>query len=191
MPHDMDNLRGGIRSQDVELRRCTGKGAARIPRAGRASTESTEYIRQRMPTSPLQLHRTLYSSRRTLATRIVRDIEIPVREVLLRMERNGVPIDFGEMLAGKAGAGRTARCLEQQAFATAGGPFNLGSPRQLGEILFERMKLPVVRKTATGQPSTDEEALQELAAELRCRRILLEHRAPLELQSRRTRTCCR
>ena len=73
--------------------------------------------------------------------------------------------------------------LEQQAFQLAGGPFNLGSPKQLGDILFERMKLPVVKKTATGQPSTDEDVLQELAADYPLPKLLLEHRALSKLKS--------
>ena len=73
--------------------------------------------------------------------------------------------------------------LEQQAYALAGGPFNLASPKQLGEILFERMKMPVARKTATGQPSTDEEVLEALAADYPLPKVLLEHRALSKLKS--------
>jgi DNA polymerase-1 len=72
--------------------------------------------------------------------------------------------------------------LEQQAFKEPGAPFNLGSPQQLCEILFERMKLPVVKKTATGQPSTDEEVLQELAANYPLPKLILEHRALSQAQ---------
>ncbi len=73
--------------------------------------------------------------------------------------------------------------LEQQAHQLAGQPFNLGSPKQLGEILFQRMNLPVVKKTATGQPSTDEEVLQELAADYPLPKVLLEHRSLSKLKS--------
>ena len=73
--------------------------------------------------------------------------------------------------------------LEQQAFELAGQPFNLASPKQLGEILFEKMKLPTVRKTATGQPSTDEDVLTELAADYPLPKVLLEHRALSKLKS--------
>jgi DNA polymerase-1 len=73
--------------------------------------------------------------------------------------------------------------LEQQAYQLAGQPFNLASPKQLGEILFERMKLPTLRKTATGQPSTDEEVLTELAADYPLPKVLLEHRALSKLKS--------
>ena len=73
--------------------------------------------------------------------------------------------------------------LEQQAYQLAGQPFNLASPKQLGEILFDKMKLPTVRKTATGQPSTDEEVLTELAADYPLPKVLLEHRALSKLKS--------
>jgi len=110
-------------------------------------------------------------------------IEMPTREVLFRMERTGVLIDsrllaeqsrqFAERLLG----------LEQQAYQLAGGPFNLGSPKQLGEILFERMKLPVVKKTATRQASTDEDVLETLAADYPLPKLILEHRGIAKLKS--------
>src|SRR5207244_7144815 len=104
-------------------------------------------------------------------------------EVLFRMERNGVLLDPVLLAAQSRVLGERMLTLEQQAFRLAGGPFNLGSPRQLGEVLFDRMKLPVVRKTATGQPSTDEEVLQELAADYPLPKLLLEHRMLSKLKS--------
>jgi len=99
------------------------------------------------------------------------------------MERNGVLLDPVLLAAQSRVLGERMLTLEQQAFQLAGGPFNLGSPRQLGEVLFDRMKLPVVRKTATGQPSTDEEVLQELAADYPLPKLLLEHRMLSKLKS--------
>ena len=81
------------------------------------------------------------------------------------MERNGVLIDRSCSRRKAASCGERMMELEQQAYELAGQPFNLGSPKQLGEILFEQMKLPVVKKTPTGAPSTDEEVLQKLAAD--------------------------
>jgi len=110
-------------------------------------------------------------------------IERPVRDVLFRMERTGVLID-GALLAEQGrDLGARANALEQEAHRLADGPFNLGSPKQLCEILFERMKLPVRKKTATGQPSTDEEVLQELAADYPLPRVLLDYRALAKLKS--------
>jgi DNA polymerase-1 len=99
------------------------------------------------------------------------------------MERTGVLIDRELLAAQSRSFGERLVALEQQAFQLAGGPFNLGSPRQLGEILFERMKLPAVKKTATGQPSTDEDVLQALAADYPLPKLLLEHRALSKLKS--------
>jgi DNA polymerase-1 len=76
-----------------------------------------------------------------------------------------------------------ALALETEAYALAGSPFNLGSPKQLCEILFERMKLPVIKKTATGQPSTDEDVLQELAANYPLPKLILDHRSLTKLKS--------
>ncbi|HWD36761.1 MAG TPA: DNA polymerase, partial [Casimicrobiaceae bacterium] len=107
----------------------------------------------------------------------------PVREVLFRMERNGVLVDRELLAAQSRELGERAQALEAQAHALAGGPFNLGSPKQLCEILFERMKLPVKKKTATGQPSTDEEVLEALAADYPLPKVLLEYRALTKLKS--------
>ena len=108
---------------------------------------------------------------------------MPTREVLFRMERDGVLIDGALLAAQSRELGERIMELEQQAFQEAGQPFNLASPKQLGEILFNRMKLPVVKKTATGQPSTDEDVLQQLAADYPLPKLLLEHRGLSKLKS--------
>jgi DNA polymerase-1 len=184
-PHDMDNL--AWRHLDLKTLSyddVTGKGAARISFEQVAVDRATEYSAEDADVT-LRLHRTLYPAVADDAklARVYGDIEIPVREVLFRMERNGVLIDSQKLGLQSRELGERMMILEQQAFQAAGGPFNLGSPRQLGEILFERMKLPVVRKTATGQPSTDEEVLQELAADYPLPKVLLEHRALSKLKS--------
>src|SRR5262249_61046300 len=79
--------------------------------------------------------------------------------------------------------GERAYALQQRADELAGQPFTVGSPRQLGEILFTKMKLPAPRKTATGQPSTDEDVLTELAANYPLPKVVLEHRALTKLKS--------
>src|SRR5204862_7670921 len=108
---------------------------------------------------------------------------IPVRDVLFRMERNGMLIDAELLTQQGRQLGERMAALEQQAYQAAGGPFNLGSPKQICEVLFDRMKLPIIKKTATGQPSTDEEVLQELAANYPLPKILLDHRALSKLKS--------
>jgi len=103
--------------------------------------------------------------------------------VLFRMERTGVLVDADVLNAQGRDLGERVNALEQEAHRLAGTPFNLGSPKQLCEILFDRMKLPVRKKTATGQPSTDEEVLQELAADYPLPKVLLEYRALSKLKS--------
>jgi DNA polymerase I len=106
-----------------------------------------------------------------------------VRDVLFRMERNGVLVDKALLAAQSRELGERAQALEAEAHRLAGTPFNLGSPKQLCEVLFERRQLPVKKKTATGQPSTDEEVLQELAADYPLPKVLLEYRALTKLKS--------
>ncbi|MFN3629525.1 MAG: DNA polymerase I, partial [Casimicrobiaceae bacterium] len=114
---------------------------------------------------------------------VYRDIELPVRAVLVRMERHGVLIDTARLEQQSQELGRAVQALEAKAHALAGQPFNLGSPKQLGEILFGKLGLPLKRKTATGQPSTDEEVLTELAADYPLPKVILEHRALAKLKS--------
>jgi DNA polymerase-1 len=184
-PHDLDNLAWRhLDQKTLTYDEVTGKGAKRIAftqvpveRAGEYAAEDADMV--------LRLHGHLYprlSGDATLA-RVYDGIELPVRDVLFCMERSGVLIDGTRLTAHGRTLGERVHALEEQAFREAGSPFNLGSPRQLCEILFERMKLPVVKRTATGQPSTDEEVLQELAANYPLPRLILEHRALSKLKS--------
>jgi DNA polymerase-1 len=184
-PHDMDSL--AWRHLDVKTityPEVTGKGASQISFEQVAVERATEYSAEGADLT-LQLHGLLYPRLAADAElgHVYHDIELPTREVLFRMERTGVLLDPQLLAAQSKELGVRVQALEQQAFELAGGPFNLGSPRQLGEILFDRMKLPVVKKTATGQPSTDEDVLQELAADYPLPKLLLEHRALSKLKS--------
>jgi DNA polymerase-1 len=183
--HDMDSL--AWRHLDVKTityAEIAGKGASQIPFDQVAVDRAAEYSAEDADVT-LQLHGALYPRVAADAelTHVYERIELPTREVLFRMERNGVLLDPALLAAQSRVLGERMLTLEQQAFQLAGGPFNLGSPRQLGEILFDRMKLPMVRKTATGQPSTDEEVLQELAADYPLPKLLLEHRMLSKLKS--------
>ena len=184
-PHDMDNL--AARHLDLKTTTyddVTGKGVNRIAfeqvpveRAGEYAAEDADIA--------LRLHRVLYPgiAADPKLSHVYADIEIPVRDVLFRMERNGMLIDAQLLTQQSRQLGERMAAFEQQAYQAAGGPFNLGSPKQICEVLFERMKLPVIKKTATGQPSTDEEVLQELAANYPLPKILLEHRGLSKLKS--------
>jgi DNA polymerase-1 len=184
-PHDMDSLAWRHLSvKTITYDEVTGKGVNRIPFEQVAVERATEYAAEDADIT-LRLHEALHPAiaRDDKLAFIYDRIELPVREVLFRMERNGILID-AEIL-GKQGRelGERVMALEQQAHELAGGPFNLGSPKQICEILFTRMKLPVIKKTATGSPSTDEDVLQQLAADYPLPKILLEHRALAKLKS--------
>jgi len=183
-PHDIDGL--AMRHLDVKtlayIEVC-GKGASQIGFDQVDVEQATAYSAADADIT-LRLHRDLnprLSSDPSLKF-VYEKIEMPTRAVLQRMERNGVLIDSLLLNRLSAEMGTRIVDLENQAFALAGQPFNLGSPKQLGEILFDRMKLPIRKKTATGQPSTDEEVLQELALDYPLPKLLLEHRALSKLK---------
>jgi len=184
-PHDMDSLAWRhLDWKTIAYAEVCGKGASQIGFDQVSVEHATGYSAEDADVT-LRLHRHLHPqlAADTKLERLYREIEMPVREVLFRMERHGVLVDAALLARqGSELAGRIL-ALEHQAHALAGQPFNLGSPKQLGEILFTRMKLPVTKKTATGQPSTDEEVLQELAADYPLPKVLLEHRTLSKLKS--------
>ena len=111
------------------------------------------------------------------------NIELPAREVLFAMERHGVLIDPAQLDAQSHELGKKLLELEQRAYEIAGQPFNLNSPKQLGEILFDKLGLPVKKKTAGGAPSTDEEVLSELALDYPLPKVLLDYRGYAKLKN--------
>ena len=184
-PHDMDSL--AWRHLDVKTisyADVAGKGVNQIEFDQVAVDRATEYSAEDADVT-LQLHHALYP--KVLADAkldfVYASIELPTREVLFRMEREGVLLDSVLLRAQGVELGERVFALEEQAYQLAGQPFNLGSPKQLGDILFGKMNLPVVKKTATGQPSTDEEVLQQLAADYPLPKLLLEHRTLSKLKS--------
>ncbi len=112
-----------------------------------------------------------------------RDIEMPARQVLFVMERNGVLLDSKLLNIQSRELGEKLLDLEQRAYELAGQPFNLASPKQLQEILFDKLGIPSKKKTATGSRSTDEEVLQELALDYPLPKLLLEYRGMAKLKS--------
>ena len=166
------------------LDQVTGKGAARIPFSAVEVARATEYAALNADCT-LALHQLLHP-------RIAQDgklafvysrIEMPVLPVLYRMERNGVLLDKAKLEAQSHELGKEILEKESRAYEAAGQPFNLGSPKQIQEILFERQKLPVKKKTPSGQPSTDEDSLAELALDHPLPKLILEHRALSKLKS--------
>ena len=184
-PHDMGSL--ALRRLDVKTLSyadVTGKGASQISFDQVSIERATEYAAEDADIT-VQLHRV--QRPRVAADAgldfVYSSIEIPTSEVLFRMERTGVLLDCALLDAQGRELGERVLALENRAYELAGQPFNLGSPKQLGDILFGKMGLPVVKKTATGQPSTDEDVLQQLAADYPLPKLLLEHRGLSKLKS--------
>jgi DNA polymerase-1 len=183
--HDMDSLAFrhlGVKT--ISYADVAGKGAGHIGFDQVSIDKATEYSGEDVDIT-LQLHGALYPKvkQNPQLDFIYSTIEIPTREVLFRMEREGVLIDASVLAAQSRTLGERMMILEEQAYREAGQPFNLGSPTQLGAILFDKMKLPALKKTATGKPSTDEDVLQQLAADYPLPRLLLEHRTLSKLKS--------
>ncbi|MDH5247214.1 MAG: DNA polymerase I, partial [Betaproteobacteria bacterium] len=184
-PHDMDNLAWRhLNVRTIAYAEVAGKGAKQIGFDQVSIADATAYSAEDADIT-LQLHRCLHP--RVAADpkldHVYSAIEMPVRQILFEMEREGVMLDTTLLAAQSAELGAKVMALEDEAYRLAGQPFNLASPKQLGEILFDRMKLPTLRKTATGQPSTDEEVLTELAADYPLPKVLLEHRSLAKLKS--------
>ena len=184
-PHDIENLAG--RRLDVKTlsyAEVAGKGASQISFDQVSVERATEYSAEHADVT-LQLH--FFQHPQLVADTgldfVYSSIEMPTSEVLFRMERTGVLLDCELLDAQGRELGERVLALENRAYELAGQPFNLGSPKQLGEILFGKMGLPVVKKTATGQPSTDEDVLQQLAADYPLPKLLLEHRGLSKLKS--------
>ena len=161
-----------------------GKGAARIAFSSVEVTRATQYAAEKTDCA-LALHGLLHPRIEGDAKLgfVYGNIEMPVLPVLWRMERNGVLLDRTKLEAQSHELGKEILALERQAYEAAGQPFNLGSPKQIQEILFDRQKLPVKKKTPSGQPSTDEDSLAELALDHPLPRFILEHRGLSKLKS--------
>ena len=161
-----------------------GKGANQLRFDEVALDRATEYAAEDAEVT-LALHHALWPhiEPNEKLRSIYQDIELPVAQVLFEMERTGVLIDRAKLEAQSAELARRIAELERQAAELAGQPFNLGSPKQIGEILFGQLKLPVVKKTASGAPSTDEEVLEKLAEDYPLPKVLLEHRGLAKLKS--------
>jgi len=183
--HDMDSLAArhlGVKT--ISYDEVTGKGASRIPFEQVAVERATEYSGEDADVT-LQLHRTLYPQveRDEKLDRVYRSIEMPVMEVLFAMERQGVLLDSALLEQQSRELGEKMIELESKVHQEAGQPFNLSSPKQLQEILFERKGLPVKKKTPGGQPSTDEDVLLELALDHPLPKLILEYRGLAKLKS--------
>ncbi|WP_374602202.1 DNA polymerase I [Niveibacterium sp.] len=184
--HDLDQLakRHAGMLDTLSYTDVCGKGANQIGFHEVAIARATEYAAEDADAT-LRVHNVLLprvTSDAALA-KLYREVEMPAMEVLWAMERNGVLIDRDLLLRQSDTLGRRMLELEAEAHALAKQPFNLNSPKQIQEILFEREKLPVLKKTPGGQPSTDEEVLQQLALDYPLPKLLLEYRSMAKLKS--------
>ncbi len=183
--HDMDSLAlKYLGRQTVHYEDIAGKGAKQIS-FSQVSIEDASHYAAEDADITLQLHEHLWPrlQAETGLASVLQDIEVPLIPVLARMEQRGVQID-GDLLAKQsAEMAKQIAQLEKEAHDAAGQPFNLGSPAQLQQILFEKQGLPVIRKTPKGQPSTAEDVLQELAADYELPSLILEYRSLSKLKS--------
>jgi len=182
-PHEMGNLAlRHLGLSTVSYTDVVGKGAKQIGFDQVDLETATKYAAEDADIT-LQLHQTLSPQLQGRLAEVYRDIEMSVREVLFKMERNGVLIDSTMLGRQSHELGEKIMAIEKQAYELAGQPFNLASPKQLQEILFDKLGIPSKKKTATGSRSTDEEVLQELALDYPLPKILLEHRGMSKLKS--------
>ncbi len=183
--HDMDSLAlKYLGRKTLSYEEVAGKGAKQQP-FSRVNIElATRYAAEDADVT-LQLHETLWPR---LAEDeglkfVFEEIEMPLVPVLARIERHGVLVDAKMLRAQSGELGYQIEALERQAHEAAGEAFNLASPKQIQEILYERQGLPVLQKTPKGQPSTAESVLQDLALDYPLPQLILEHRALSKLKS--------
>jgi DNA polymerase-1 len=183
--HDMDSLAEKyLDYKTVHYEDVTGKGAKQIGFDEVRVEEATRYAAEDADVT-LRLHLALWPKLKSVPSlkRVFQEIEMPLVPVLLEMEHYGVLIDTHMLAKQSAEIAASLQKLAAKAHELAGAPFNLDSPKQLQAILFEKMELPVVRKTPGGQPSTAEDVLEELAADYELPKVILEYRSLNKLKS--------
>jgi DNA polymerase-1 len=183
--HDMDTLalkylgHNTIHYEDI-----AGKGARQLTFNQISIEQAAPYAAEDADIT-LRLHQTLWPRLQEIPSleKVFHEIEIPLVPVLSRIERRGVLLDVNKLKRQSRRFEKRLLELEQQAWEEAGHEFNLGSPKQLQAILFDKLGLPVISKTPKGQPSTAESVLQELAHDYPLPRLILEHRSLSKLKS--------
>jgi len=183
--HDMDSLAMKyLGYKTIKYKDVTGKGKAQINFSEVPIETATTYAAEDADIT-LRLHEHLWPRLQespALVT-LLREIELPLVPVLARMESAGVRIDVDMLRAQSNELGRRLLEIEIEAHSAAGQAFNLDSPKQIQEVMFGKLNLPVLRKTPTGQPSTGEDVLAELALDYSFPRLLLEYRSLAKLKS--------
>ena len=183
--HDMDNMALRLLGHNtIHFEEIAGKGAKQLTfnqvdleQAGPYAAEDADIT--------LQLFERLSGEldKQASLQPVYDEIELPLLPVIQRIERNGVKVDVDMLQQQSRDLAERMQQVQEEAFSEAGEEFNLASPKQLGSILFEKLELPVIRKTPKGQPSTAEDVLQELADEYSLPQLILEHRSLSKLKS--------
>ncbi|WP_445766201.1 DNA polymerase I [Rheinheimera sp.] len=183
--HDMDSLAlKYLGHKTISFEQLAGKGAKQLTFNQVELDKAAEYAAEDADVT-LQLHQTLWPQlqQQSGLAQVLQDIEMPLVAILSRIERHGVLIDSKLLAEQSTQLAQRIAELEQQAYQQAGKEFNLSSPKQLQEILFQQMGLPVIKKTPTGAASTAEEVLAELALEYEFPKLITEHRGLSKLKS--------
>jgi len=183
--HDMDSTaRHYLGRETIHYEDVAGKGAKQLT-FNQIDLETAAPYAAEDADITLQLHETLWSKLNEIEPlrRVYEEIEQPLVPVLLEMEETGVLIDKKMLAKQSKELAEQMVTLEAEAHELAGGPFNLGSPKQLQQILFEQLELPVIRKTPKGQPSTAEDVLIELASDYDLPRVIINYRSVSKLRS--------
>ncbi|MEO0442620.1 MAG: DNA polymerase I, partial [Pseudomonadota bacterium] len=183
--HDMDSLAKHYLDKDtIHFEDIAGKGAKQLSFNQIPVEQAAPYAAEDADIT-LRLHRHLHSQLagdKALNT-VFESIEMPLLPILSDIERHGALIDAHQLGKHSIELGKRMQSLEQEAFDLAGEAFNLASPKQLGAILFEKLQLPIIKKTPKGAPSTAEEVLQELALDFPLPKVLMEYRGLSKLKS--------
>ncbi len=183
--HNMDDLaQHYLNHSTIHFEDVAGKGKKQLTFNQISLEEAVPYAAEDADIT-MQLHHVLHEKLAEIPSllKVYTDIEQPLSEVITRIEQNGVSIDSAMLQKQGQEVDATLQQLEKQAFESAGEVFNLSSPKQIQQILFEKQEIPVIRKTPKGQPSTAEDVLEELAETYELPRIILEHRGLNKLKS--------
>ena len=183
--HDMDTLaQKYLGYTTIKFEDVCGKGAKQISFADVALDQATAYAAEDADIT-MRLHQVLSEKLKATPSleKVYRDIEMPLVPVLTRMEANGILIDAVELKRQSADLTQRMHATQQRAYEIANRSFNLDSPKQVGALLFDELKLPALVKTPTGAPSTNEEALEAIADQHELPRLILDYRGMAKLRS--------
>lgn len=183
--HDMDSMSlKHLGHKTISFEEIAGKGAKQLTFNQIALEQAAPYAAEDADIT-LRLHDTLSARLKDEArlTSVLSELELPLVSILSGIERNGVKLDIAHLKTHSDEMAERIHELEQQAYEMAGRPFNLGSPKQLGQILYEEQGVPVLKKTPKGAPSTAEAVLEELALDYPLPKLIMEHRGLSKLKN--------